>query len=170
MMKDLFNNSVLLQIAGFALIVYLLCCNRSLVEPKLKNQKWNGVSAQTNSYSCGASSLSMIFESHKIKVPLTVIEKAIIKKGEGCSFLDIKDYAKSFGLHANGWNLTIEQLTLLDMPSIVILNGSHFIVLDSISLNMIYIRDPLRGSIVLSKDQFMKSWGKNALEFKLAQK
>ncbi|MBS1950213.1 MAG: hypothetical protein JST37_04320 [Bacteroidetes bacterium] len=131
---------------------------------KQAKQNWNDVVEQTNSYSCGASSLSMIFKDKGINIPLSTIEKSVLKSNSS-TFLDLKKFSKTCGLSSIGWELSVRELATINMPAIISMNDSHFVVVDSVKIDSVYIRDPLRGRKIMSQSKFLKEWSGYALEF-----
>jgi ATP-binding cassette subfamily B protein len=156
--------NIAIQVIGILLIIILI--RYVFLNIKIEQRNWQGVIRQKNQYSCGAAALAMIFESNKIDVPLKSIEDSIIKPLEGCSLLDLKNFSENKGLGSFGWNLTFNELSRIHMPSIIHFDKSHFVVLDSIINDSIYVRDPLRGMVVIPKNKFLKKWDGNVLEFR----
>ena len=155
------------QFFGLGMIIFLLLQPKSL-KKKMPVYTWEGVIAQSDSYSCGAAALAMVFVKHDLKVPLMEIERAIVKPWKGCTMLDLKSYAQMHGINSTGWELRFEELRKINMPSIVSVRGSHFLVIDSINKDVVYFRDPLRGSSTISRDDFLVVWDRNAIEFSVS--
>jgi len=156
--------NIIFQILGLIIVVIIVFgYYRNYKQKNLWN--WTGVVTQSSPYSCGASALLMIFKAHKISVELKEIENAIVKPGIGSTFLDLKRFSEIKGLNASGWRLSFEDLEEISMPVIIFIDRSHFVVMDSVKFNSVYLRDPLQGNLVIKKEKFLTQWDGEVLKF-----
>lgn len=136
----------------------------------MKELKFKNVVRQQTDFSCGAAALATIIsyfydDPH---ISETEIIEWIIKNGEmekikerGFSLLDLKQYAQDKGYKADGYKVKAEQLSLIKIPTIVLLdmNGySHFVVLKGVSGGKVYIADPSLGNKRIPFADFCDAW------------
>jgi len=114
---------------------------------------------------CGAVALQMVFASYRIDCSLADIIDDIHPTSRGATMLSLKRAAESRGLKASGWKLMFDNLTGVTMPVIALVNGNHYIVVDSVSAEgHVCIRDA-GGERRLTGDEFLLSWKGETLVF-----
>jgi uncharacterized protein len=125
-------------------------------------QKWD--------YSCGAAALATVLTyEHGDKVTEREVAAGMLQKTDvqlvrqrlGFSLLDLKRYANSRGLDADGYG----QLTVADLagfgPTIVpieVRGQMHFVVFRGVMGDRVLLSDPAFGSRTLTVDQFQEIW------------
>lgn len=117
---------------------------------------------------CAAAALSTVLSRFKNKVSLHEIKKRMNKGSYGSSIQDIIDTSRLFGLEAEGLEGNFEELANalkskeVKFPFIAHINKneefSHFIVVQKIFNNKIFIFDPSSGSKKLTITDFVKIW------------
>lgn len=130
--------------------------------------KFGEVVKQKYDFSCGSAALASLM-SHHYNTPMTeekVFEemfrygdKSIIEK-KGFSMLDMKNFLARRGLKSDGFQLEVEQLKDLAMPSIALVNYNgynHFVVVKGIQKNKVLVGDPSLGLHVIEMDKFEKA-------------
>ena len=142
---------------------------RSLLEIRQQNvivQRWD--------VSCGAAALATVL-SHQLGRPVS--ERAVaqamlgrtdplrVKVRGGFSLLDLKRYAQSLGLQADGYaNASLDDLDEL-APAIVpltLFGFPHFVVYRGRVRDQILIADPAFGNRMLEVARFQQAWQKIA--------
>ena len=142
---------------------------RSLLEIRQANvvaQKWDT--------SCGAAALATLFTYHLgdpvperrvVQSMLGSTDALKVKVRGGFSLLDLKRYAQSRGLSADGYaNVALEDLQELG-PSIVpvVFDGyPHFVVFRGRSAGRVLLSDPAYGNRSVAVEEFQKAWQKVA--------
>lgn len=120
---------------------------------------------QTSSNNCGAAALKMIFDYHRLYLPLKKIDSGLIHTNTGISMSELKRFAVSEFLQADGWRLTYHDLKFQRFPMIAFIRQHHFVVLDSISDDEIYFRDPSIGRMKIDHRAFARIWKGESLIF-----
>lgn len=128
---------------------------------------WENTIKQSKPNNCGPTALLMIFTFYGIKSNINDIEKGVNLNKKGTSMYDIKLYAQKKGLFANGIQTNINNLNNYPFPLLAYINNSHFVIVDSLGLDKVYLRDPIQGKIVSSFSYFTKKWDGSILHFSL---
>lgn len=134
-----------------------------------KDRKFIGLVQQRMDFSCGAAAIATIFNEafgrgtteQQVLVNMLKIADPDIVREKGFSLLDMKNYARSIGMDAEGYRLDYDQLRQLDMPSIALLDikgYKHFVVIRKAFADRIAIGDPALGNRTMSRAEFEKSW------------
>lgn len=140
----------------------------------MRELKLTGIVPQTYDFSCGAAALATLL---KYGFDQNVSEKSILLdlmahvnkqtvKKYGLSLLDLKSYALRHGLHAQGYKLSVQQLTALKVPALILMDikgYKHFVVLNGVNDGQIYIADPMLGNRVIPLTEFTPTWNNIAL-------
>jgi uncharacterized protein len=90
----------------------------------------------------------------KVADPDTVRQK-------GFSLLDMKTYARSVGMNAEGYRVDYPALAKLEIPVIVLIDVrgyKHFVVVRKVFGDRIAIGDPALGNRTMTRAQFEQSW------------
>lgn len=107
---------------------------------------------------CGAASLAMIMAYYKKFVPL---EKLRIECGinrDGVKAGNIVRAARRFGFDAKGYRKELEDLKLMKPPMIIHWNFNHFVVLEGIKKDKVYLNDPAIGRRKVSMQELSDSF------------
>lgn len=94
---------------------------------------------------CGAACLSMIFAYWGKKFSLDQMCAETNVSPDGCNAGDIMRTARRFGLDCHGYRKEPEQLRQLPMPCVIHWDFNHFIVLEDIQEDVVYLNDPASG-------------------------
>jgi ABC-type bacteriocin/lantibiotic exporter with double-glycine peptidase domain len=114
---------------------------------------------------CGPAALKVIFDHYNLPSTLDEITSHIRRTDKGASMFAMKEEAESKGLHAEGWRLTQEDLFKVHCPVILFVHGNHFIVVDSLSNDTLWICDPSHGKLMIRMEELAKSWKGETLLF-----
>lgn len=114
---------------------------------------------QPDAMDCGPTCLKMVAAYHGRKLSLQSLrEKSYITR-EGVSFLGLSEAAESIGLRTIGIKIPFSKLKQdVPLPCIAHWRQNHFVVVYRIKGDRVFIADPAMGKIVLSREEFEKSW------------
>jgi uncharacterized protein len=135
----------------------------------LRELKIRSVILQQYDYSCGSAAIATLLTYH-YDHPITeeVAFRAMFDNGdqekiqrEGFSLLDMKRFLDTSGYPADGFEVSLDDLSNAGIPAIVLIvdNGyHHFVVIKGIRDNKVLLGDPAVGLRVVPRDQFEASW------------
>jgi len=120
---------------------------------------------QKDQMDCGPACLAMIARHYGKSYSLNYLRDHSFISREGVSLSGISEAAKSIGIEAASYSISLDELNQhQSFPSIIHWNQNHFVVLYAIRKSLftgkkIYkIADPSHGLLSLSEDRFKKSW------------
>ena len=134
-----------------------------------KDRKFIGLVRQRTDFSCGAAVMATIFNEafgrstteQQVLVNMLKIADPDIVREKGFSLLDMKNYALSIGMQAEGYRLDYDKLTELDLPSIALLDikgYKHFVIIRKAYPDRVAVGDPALGNRTMSRRDFEESW------------
>lgn len=121
---------------------------------------------QMEAVECGAASLGMIFEYYGVYVPLERLRVECGVSRDGTKASNMVKAARRFGFEASGYKLELESLKDIDLPVIIFWDFNHFVVLEGIRGNKVYINDPAVGRRQVTLEDFDESFTGVTLTFK----
>ena len=136
----------------------------------LKESRFRGTERQRYDFSCGAAAVATLLESHYER-PTDEAEvfEDMFKTGDrakiakiGFSLLDMKRFLVSRGYRAEGFRISLDEITEARLPVIALLNVrnyKHFVVVKGVSDDRVLIGDPAFGTRVMSKADFEAARG-----------
>jgi ATP-binding cassette, subfamily B, bacterial len=107
---------------------------------------------------CGLCCLAMVFSYYKSEIPLLEFRDRGGGGRDGTNLKTLREIARSFGMESNGHKAELEQLRKIRLPAILHWKGDHFIVLERIKGNKVYVVDPAMGRLILSIEEFVKDY------------
>lgn len=124
---------------------------------------------QRYDFSCGSAALaSLLTYNYRHPSDERVIIKAMYAAGdqakirrEGFSLLDMKNYLQSIGMHSNGYHESLDKLSSVGVPAIVLINRKgylHFVVLEGVTKDKVLLGDPAQGKKIINRKEFEKIW------------
>jgi uncharacterized protein len=135
----------------------------------MRELKVRSVILQKYDYSCGSAAVATLLTYH-YDHPLTeeTAFRTMFNHGnqdkiqkEGFSFLDMKRFLDAHGYPADGFQVSLDDLSKAGIPAIVLMvdNGyHHFVVVKGMRGNTVLIGDPAVGLRVVPREQFEASW------------
>ncbi|MBO6112246.1 MAG: NHLP family bacteriocin export ABC transporter peptidase/permease/ATPase subunit [Lachnospiraceae bacterium] len=127
---------------------------------KVKQPVTNGaakvpVIMQMEALECGAACLAMVLAYYGKWVPLEQVRSDCGVSRDGSNARNVLKAARNYGLEAAGYRYEPEDLKKEGhFPCIVHWEFNHFIVVNGIKGNMVYVNDPARGSVTMTMEQF----------------
>ncbi|MED4229359.1 peptidase domain-containing ABC transporter [Neobacillus cucumis] len=112
---------------------------------------------------CGLCCLAMVFSFYKSEIPLLEFRDRGGGGRDGTNLKTLRDIARSLGMESNGHKVHLDQLNQLRLPAILHWRGDHFIVLERMKENKIYIVDPAKGRLVLSREELEQDFSGTVL-------
>lgn len=129
---------------------------------------------QQYDFSCGSAAIATLLTFHYNRpTPERATFAAMWNKGDqkairklGFSMLDMKNYLRGIGLHAEGYRLKADDLPKLKRPAIVLLNlkgFKHFVVVKGVRNGRVLVGDSMLGLTDYALGDFVKLWNGIAL-------
>jgi len=116
---------------------------------------------------CGAAALGSVLGFHGRHVPLSELREQCGVNRDGSRASNIVRAARSQGLEAAGYQRGAEEvLHQTNLPAIVFWRQSHFVVLEGLQGDKVWINDPRGGHRRLTIAEFAKDYSQVVLEFK----
>lgn len=112
---------------------------------------------------CGPSCLKMIADYYDKIFDLQLMNNVPKIIQEGTSFSDLCEASENIGLKCLGLRVSFSLLYEIDLPLILQWNQNHFVVLFKIQKKWLYIADPAKGILRLSKSEFLNHWQNTAI-------
>ena len=140
----------------------------------MKEARFKATLRQQYDFSCGSAALATLLSYHYGQV---VSEQAVFEKmfaagdqekirKEGFSLLDMKNYLKTYGYEADGFELPLRTLQEAALPAIVLVSDKgyqHFVVVKGLQDGRILLGDPSGGSRAMSIPAFEAIWSNKVL-------
>ncbi|SCW45542.1 NHLM bacteriocin system ABC transporter, peptidase/ATP-binding protein [Ruminococcaceae bacterium YRB3002] len=125
---------------------------------------------QMESVECGAACLAMILAYYGRWVPLEQVRTDCGVSRDGSKITNILRAARSYGMEAKGMSVSLDAMRKQGLfPCIVYWNFNHFVVVDGARGNKVWLNDPARGHIAVSRSEFDDCYTGIALVFKLTE-
>lgn len=119
---------------------------------------------QTEAAECGLACMAMVAGFHGYKANLNELRQKFSLSIEGCTLLDLMNFAEKLQLSSRPLRIELEDLAALQTPCILHWDLNHFVVLKSVHNKHIVIHDPAFGQRKLSLEEAGKHFTGIALE------
>jgi ABC-type bacteriocin/lantibiotic exporter with double-glycine peptidase domain len=123
---------------------------------------YNGVKTpsilQLAATECGVASLAMIFSYYKVNAPIEVLREKCGSSRDGAKANTLIKIAEDYGFHAAGYKVELEDIQALTKPVIAFWRFNHYIVVNGVRENKVFINDPAYGAMTVTLDEFDKSF------------
>ena len=113
---------------------------------------------QIDEMDCGAASLGMICRHFGRKVSLARIRQLCHTATDGTSLKALVRAASELGLAARALKVSLRNLSMMPLPSIVHWEGNHWIVLYDVEPEFVRVADPALGLRKLPRREFEAKW------------
>lgn len=135
----------------------------------LEDRRFATVVRQKYDFSCGSAALATLLRYH---YGLTQDEEAAFRgmwasgdrdqiRRVGFSLLDMKRHLATVGLQADGFKVTLEEISKARVPGIALINLNgykHFVVVKGVSNSEVLVGDPALGLKTMPVSEFKKVW------------
>lgn len=135
----------------------------------VRERKFVDLVQQKTDFSCGAAALATILrqaywldvdEQQIIEGMLAHADQDLVRT-QGFSMLDMKRYVESLGMRARGYRVAADTLYKIRIPVVVLMDirgYKHFVVMQKVEKDWVYIGDPVLGHKRFKVEDFVKGW------------
>ncbi len=135
----------------------------------IREQRYVNLIQQQTDFSCGAAALATILKyaygrditEESVMTDLLKISDPEVVRQKGFSLLDVKNYVESIGMRGRGYQLELDALYEIKVPTLVLLNLNgykHFVVLKKVVEGQVYVADPALGNKIYEINEFASMW------------
>lgn len=107
---------------------------------------------------CGIAALSMMFAYYKFNIPFELLRDKCGSGRDGCKASVLIKVAQDYGFDADAYRIDLDEIKDLAQPVIAFWNFSHYVVINGIGTDRVFINDPAHGAISVSMDAFDKAF------------
>lgn len=120
---------------------------------------------QAEEADCGAACLAMICKHYKIPLTLGKLREMANVTTEGATLDSLSQVGESLGFSSRGVKCTYQVMLGFDLPFIAHWEGFHYIIVYGLSKSHVWVADPARGHLKMSRTEFEKGWTGTCLLF-----
>lgn len=121
---------------------------------------------QMEATECGAASLAMVLAYYGMWVPLEKLRQDCGVNRDGSKAGNVLKASRRLGCEAAGYRIVVDQLREEEYPLIIHWEFNHFVVLEGIIGDTVYLNDPAMGRRTVTWQDFRGSYTGIALEIK----
>lgn len=122
---------------------------------------------QANKNTCGPAVLAYLLSYYGKEVLESDLIPYMHLTEQGVSMLELKYVSNKLGFDAIGMKANLPGLEKQVLPIIAYINNSHYVVINKILDNFIYMFDPIEGHVKVSSSDFRRIWSGYLLLLKM---
>lgn len=111
---------------------------------------------QQNSFTCGLTCIKIIAKHYKKIIDITPYYKSLTSKG--LSVYDLCETAENIGFRSSAYDITLNDLQLINKPVIIHWKSNHYVVLYKAKKGKFFISDPAKGLLEYHLKEFYNNW------------
>ncbi|NGX43171.1 MAG: Lactococcin-G-processing and transport ATP-binding protein LagD [Chlamydiae bacterium] len=119
---------------------------------------------QMEAVECGAAALAILLGYYGRYVSLEELRLQCGVSRDGVNAFNMVQAAEHYGLKADGYRVEIKDLDQVTLPAILFWNHNHFVVLEEIQKDRVYINDPAIGPTWVSHEEFARRYSPIVLQ------
>jgi ABC-type bacteriocin/lantibiotic exporter with double-glycine peptidase domain len=131
---------------------------RSLHQLRGRFRPYNGVKTpvvlQMSATECGIASLAMIFSYYHVNLELDVLRERCGVSRDGAKAVTLMEVAEEFAFTANAYRAELVDLQMLSRPVIAFWRFNHYVVIEGVGHEKVFINDPAYGRVSVSFTEF----------------